>query len=236
MSWVFTTSWTALLPLVAALRNPTVRLRYSAARDVLAEHRLSSLHPQLLGFLGSRDLAAERVEHHLNELARTFDIASGAASSRFPFSTDITPIARPAAIDGIRAEIRRGNHREVVFWLVATYCRCHKILAADAPALGRGRAGAFAAMLADLGLGSTADLAGRAEATIAFLPTLWEATEVILAKSPGWAAGGRPRSGPRCAGGGLRPPVGHPGDQGRGRGASCWRRWAPPHPRRTETG
>jgi hypothetical protein len=180
MDWAFKTSWTALLLLVAALRNPTVRLRYLAARDVLAEHGLADLYPDLLDQLGCRDLTQDRAQHHLEELARTFDVATGVARTKFGFSSDITAIARPVAIDGIGEQIRLGNHREVVFWLVATSARCHEILAADAPPLERERAPAFAAMLGDLGLRSPDDLAGRARATIAFLSPLWDAMEAIL--------------------------------------------------------
>lgn len=181
MEWAFRTSWTALLLLVAAVRNPTVRLRYLAARDLLTEYGLSDVYPELLELLGCVDLAPDRAQHHLDELTQTFDIAARVAHTRFGFSSDITPVARPVAIDGIREQIRMGNHREVVFWLVATYTRCHKILATDAPELERERSPAFDAMLADLGVRSPADLGGRAEAAIAFLPRLWEATEAILA-------------------------------------------------------
>ncbi len=57
---------------------------------------------------------------------------------------------------GPGSNIQRGNHREVVFCLVATYAPCHRILAIDAPALERERGPAFAAMLADLGIRSSA--------------------------------------------------------------------------------
>jgi hypothetical protein len=184
MGWAFRTSWTALLLLVAAVRNPTVRLRYLAARDVLTEHGLSDLYPGLLNLLGCLHLTPERAEHHLGELTQTFDIAACVARTKFGFSSDITPIARPVAIEGTWEQIRRGNHREVIFWLVATFARCHTILAADAPELERERRPAFAAMLADLGIQSPADIAGRAQAVIAFLPTLWQATEAILAIRP----------------------------------------------------
>jgi hypothetical protein len=181
LGWAFATSRTALLPLVAALRNPTVRLRYVAARGVLAERGLSALHPRLLDLLGCLDMTRDRAEHHLDQLALTFDLAARVGRTGFPFSSDIAPIARAVAIDGIREQILRGNHREVVFWLVATYARCHKILAADAPVLEPERSPAFQAMLGDLGIRSPADLAGRADAAIAFLPALWDAAEVILA-------------------------------------------------------
>jgi hypothetical protein len=184
MAWAFTTSWTALLLLVAAVRNPTVRLRYLAVRDLLAEYRLSDLYPHLLNLLGCLHLTPDRAERHLDQLTQTFDIATRVARTKFAFSSDITPIARPIAIDGTREQIRQGNHREVVFWLIATYTRCHKILATDAPELERERRSAFEDMMADLGIRSPADIARRAEAAIAFLPTLWEATEAILATNP----------------------------------------------------
>lgn len=185
MDWAFRTSWTALLPLEAAVRNPTVRLRYLAAREVLAEHGLFAAYPALLDQLGCLALTRGRAEHHLKELAVTFDIAADAARTRFPFSSDITTIARPVAIDGVREQIRTGNHREVVFWLVATFTRCHTILAADAPELERRRRHAFDAILVDLGIRSSADLARHAEVTIAYLPALWKTLEAILADGPG---------------------------------------------------
>jgi hypothetical protein len=183
MGWVFTTSWTALLPLVAAVRNPTVRLRYLAARELLREYGLEQTYPRLLELLGCLHLRLDRAAQHLDELTRTFDLAAEVARTPFPFSCDITPIARPIAIDGIRAQLQQGNHREVVFWLVATATRCHSILVADAPELERERSPAFAALLADLGIQSPADLASRAQAVIAFLPMLWETTEAILARN-----------------------------------------------------
>jgi hypothetical protein len=183
MGWAFRTSWTALLVLVAAVRNPTVRLRYLAAREVLAEHRLSGLYPELLDLLGCRNLTSARAARHLDELARTFDAAARVARTRFAFSSDVTPIARPVAIEGTLEQIRQGNHREMVFWLLATFTRCHMILAADAPDLDRDRGPAFDALLADLGIRSPADLDVRAGAVIAFLPRLWEAAEQIIRPS-----------------------------------------------------
>ena len=158
--------------------------RYLAARDLLTEFRLSDVYPHLLNLLGCLNLTPDRAEHHLDELTQTFDIASRVARTRFGFSSDITPISCPIAIDGTREQIKQGNHREVVFWLIATYTRCHKILATDAPELERERSSVFQDMMADLGIQSPADLASRAEAAIAFLPTLWEATEEILAANP----------------------------------------------------
>lgn len=185
-SWLFPTGVTTHVLLVAALKNPTVRLRYPAARNVLMEYGCADLYPDLLKLLGCAHLTPQCVEHHLDELARTFDAAAAAAKTPFFFSTDITAAARPIAIDGSRELIRAGCHREAVFWIAATFARCHKILEADAPPeLQRSLAPALDALIADLGITTTGDFIRRAEDVRQFLPRLWETTEAILLANPG---------------------------------------------------
>ena len=184
-TWLFGTGVMTHVVLVAALRNPTVRLRYLRARDVLREYGHADLYVELLQLLGCADLPAERVEHHLAGLARTFDAAAAAFRTPYRFRSDISAAARPIAIDGSRDLIRNGCHREAVFWMVATFGRCHAILAVDAPDEQRALAPAFEAMLADLGIASHAALVRRAEACRQFLPRVWETAEAILAANPG---------------------------------------------------
>ena len=184
-AWLFPTGVTCHVLLVAALRNPTIRLRYPAARRVLADHGHRDAYPELLGLLGCADLPDHRVRHHLGELAATFDATVRVARTPFPFSGDISPAARPIAIDGSRTLIDRGDHREAVFWIIATFARCHTILAADAPGLHQALAPAFREALADLGLASGADLLERAAEVIRYLPGLWRITEDVLAANPG---------------------------------------------------
>lgn len=184
-SWLFPTGITTHVLLAAALRNPTVRLRYSAARSALSDFGHAGRYPELLELLGCAHWTAEQTERHLDGLARTFDAAAAAARTPFFFSTDITPSARPVAIDGSRELIRTGNHREAVFWIIATYARCHKILAADAPPeRQRELAPAFEAAVADLGIASTGDLARRAEEVLRYLPRLWETAEAVMSAHP----------------------------------------------------
>ncbi|MGH3826486.1 MAG: hypothetical protein ACRDQX_04830 [Pseudonocardiaceae bacterium] len=186
LAWLFPTGVTTHVLLVAALRNPTVRLRYLAARDVLDDYGHADLYPELLTLLGCVALRPARVARHLGELARTFDAAAAAAKTPFVFSTDITPAARPIAIEGSRALINAGHHREAVFWIVATFARCHTILAADAPPeLQRALAPGFDAILADLGIPSPTALLRRAEDVTEFLPRLWETTGAILSANTG---------------------------------------------------
>jgi hypothetical protein len=202
-AWLFGTGVTTHVLLVAALRNPTIRLRYLAVRDVLEEYGRIALYPDLLQLLGCAELAADRVDHHLAALARTFDAAAAVAKSQFFFSSDITPAARSISIDGMRGLIRAGNHREAVFWIVATFARCHKILAADAPpSAQREFAPGFDDVLADLGIFSIDDLITRAESVMQFLPELSENAEGIIATNPGVTrklpGSSWPALGPRC--------------------------------------
>jgi hypothetical protein len=63
---------------------------------------------------------------------------------------------------------------------VATFARCHAILAADARALDRRLAPAFADAAADLGIASGADVRRRPDDVVAFLPGLWRTAEAIV--------------------------------------------------------
>ncbi|WP_299089152.1 hypothetical protein [uncultured Metabacillus sp.] len=180
-SWVFPTGITTHVILVAALQNPTVRLRYLAARKVLMEYGFADVYTELMELLGCADLTPQQVEGHLDQLAQTFDLAAAVSKTPFFFSTDITSAARPVVIDGSRHLIRTGYHRETVFWIVATFARCHKILAADAPqSLQRERTPAFEALLADIGITTTSDLIRRGNDVIQFLPKLWKTTEKMI--------------------------------------------------------
>lgn len=181
IGWVFGTSGPTLLPLIAALRNPTVRRRYAAARELLEERGHPDLYEQLLAPLGCSTMSRTRVEHHLDTLAKVFDAATAAIRSPFPFATDLSALARPLAIDGSRELIERGLHREAVFWLVVTHARCRTVFAADAPALQERFASGYLALLADLGIKTLADMQQRAEQVRALLPRIWTVVEELIA-------------------------------------------------------
>ncbi|WLQ37088.1 hypothetical protein P8A18_28260 [Streptomyces castrisilvae] len=184
-AWMFPTGVTTHVLLVAALRNPTVRLRYPAAREVLTAYGRPRLYRELLELLGCADVSAEVVRHHVGEMTRTFDATVPVARTPFFFSSDLTERARPIAVDGSRELIDRGEHREAVFWIVATLARCHTVLAVDDPALHTARLPAFEAAVADLtGITGTADILERREEVIRFLPGLWAVAEDILAANP----------------------------------------------------
>ena len=96
--------------------------------------------------------------------------SSAHADLRLPFAADLTPAARPVAIDGSRELVDGGNHREAVFWVVATAARCQAALNALAPALAAERERAFRALVADLtGLRSPTDVLTRRASLLADL-------------------------------------------------------------------
>ena len=184
LAWLFPTGVTTHVLLTAGLRNPTVRLRYLAARRLLADYGRPGFHQELLALLGCAELPRERVERHLTAMTAAFDTAAVVSATSFPFSSDITPAARPVAVDGSRDLVERGHHREAVFWVAATYARCLTILASDAPAAAPGHTPGFEELLGDLGITSPADLGRRAGDVRGFLPGLGRVAEAILAANP----------------------------------------------------
>lgn len=180
--WLFPTGITTHVLLTAGLRNPTVRKRYVAARELLGEYGLSGEYEELLRLLGCADLTPARAGHHLRAMTEVFDATVPRSRTPFLFASDITAAARPIAVDGSRALIAQGLHREAVFWIVATYARCLKILAADAPDAYADFTPGFEELLADLGIAS--GLTRRAQEVLDHLPHLRRLTEAIIAANP----------------------------------------------------
>ena len=183
-SCLFAAGVTTHVLLVAGLKNPTVRRRYVAARELLAEYGRLGFQEELLALLGCADMDRRRVERHLAAMAEAFDAAKVAIRTPYRFGSDISDSARPIAIDGSRELIERGLHREAVFWIAATYSRCRTIFAADAPELIARFDPRYRELLADLGLGSFADRQRRGEQIVAQLPRVWEIAEAIMAANP----------------------------------------------------
>lgn len=181
-AWLFPTGVMTHLLLVAALRNPTVRKRYAASREVLATYDSTGrVHGELLALLGCENITAERVRGHVMALAETFDFAASAARTPFFFSSDITPASRQIAIDGSLELIDSGLHREAVFWIAATFARCHNILTADAPLEVSQRCmPAFENLLADLGALTDEERRKRADEALRYLPKLQQIAELIM--------------------------------------------------------
>jgi hypothetical protein len=184
-AWLFGTGVTTHMLLVAGLENATVRKRYSAVRALLQSYGRLDFYAPLLSLLGCERMNASRVEMHLKALAVTFDAASAAIRTPFFFAADITPAARSVAIDGSQELISRGEHREAVFWIVATYARCLAVLHRDAPiALFEQSEAGLRNLLADLDIATTGDLLTRADVVRAFLPQIWDVATEIMDRTP----------------------------------------------------
>jgi hypothetical protein len=184
-AWLFAAGVTTHVLLVAGLRNPTVRRRYVAVRELLVDYGRLDFYEHLLGLLGCATMSQTRAEEHLAALADAFDVAKAVIKTPFFFASDLSDIARPIAIDGSRELIERGQHREAMFWIVATYSRCQKVLYNDAPPELRDRfSPGYRRLLGDLGITSIADLQQRGEQIKVFLPSVWQVAEAIIAANP----------------------------------------------------
>src|SRR5215216_3008046 len=182
--WLFATGVATHVLLTAGLKNLTVRQRYVGVRQLLADYQRSPFYEALLGLLGCADMSRERALVHLSALTSAFDAAKGVVKTPFFFASDISDIGRPIAIDGSAELISRGDHREAVFWMVATYSRCQKIFHRDAPPEMRERFGpGYRDLLGDLGITSSADLERRSDDVRAFLPRVWAEAEAIIASN-----------------------------------------------------
>ena len=191
MAWLFGTGITTHVLLVAGLRNPTVRKRYLAARELLDDAGMPEVYPELLGLLGCRDWTPEVATRHLDALAEAFDAAGRVVRTPVFFANDLSPAARPIAIGGSRELIQTGDHREAVFWIVATWCRCMIVFQNDAPELATRFGPGFRAAVADLGIASLDDLVARADEVLAYLPRLTSIAASIMDRTPEIGDGSR---------------------------------------------
>jgi hypothetical protein len=165
--WAFAAGVLTHVLLVGALRNPTVRRRYAAVREVLLSRGHGDLYEELLGVLGCAAWSQAQCAQHLALVADMFDAATAVSRSAFIFASDITELARPLAIDGSAELIEAGLHREAAFWLIVTASRCQLLLAAAAQ---RQFDVGYRALLADVGIPGSSDLASKAGQVKAVLP------------------------------------------------------------------
>ena len=183
-SRLFATGCTTHMLLVAGLRNPTIRKRYVACRELLAEHGRLDVHERLLEMLGCRDMTAERVTHHLEAMTLAFDAAKSIIETPTPFANDITDMARPIAIDGSRELVDAGLHREAVFWIAATYARCMNVLEGDAPEEAAQHDSGLRELAGDLGVRRFDDMHKRVGQVESALPWLESIAAQIMNNTP----------------------------------------------------
>ncbi len=184
-AWLFPTGIETHVLLVAGLRNPTVRRRYAAARELLRDYGHAAFYETLIDQLDPARMTPQRVAEHLAALSVAFDDAATVIRSPFFFAADISRGARPIAIGGSAELIAQGLHREALFWIAATYCRCMAVFAQDGtPELHARHEIGFHALLADLGVATVDERQRRKAALVAFMPQVWTVAEAIMAANP----------------------------------------------------
>lgn len=167
--------------LVAGLRNPTVRTRYRAVREVLANFGHAGFHENLLEMMGAVNISRAQAYQYLATLTDVFDIAKLEVRTPFSFASDISDSARAMAIDGSLELIERGNHREAMFWMTVTYSRCLKVLVADAPGkLARSFLDAYQELLGSLALSTPAAVQQRCAEIRRMLPRVCGVADSII--------------------------------------------------------
>ncbi|HEX4807730.1 MAG TPA: hypothetical protein VH325_02295 [Bryobacteraceae bacterium] len=182
MACLFGAGVTTHVLLVAGLGNPTVRARYVAVRELLADYGHVEFHETLLELLGVALLIRERVTHHLATLSEIFTAAKTAIRTPFPFATDISDIGRAIAIDAAFELIGRGYHREVMFWIGVTHSRCQTILSHDAPGdLTQRFKDSYQELAGDLGVPTLNEIRQRCAEIERTLPRVCEVAEEIIA-------------------------------------------------------
>ena len=184
-AWLFGTSLTTLILTVAGLQAPTVRRRYVEVGELLAKHGRLDFYQELLQLLGCSGWSRGQTTRHLAAVAAVFDEAKSLPKGDFRYAADISDAARPVAIDGSRALIEQGFHREAVFWMVATFSRCCWIFHFNGSnVIGDRFLQSYQSMLGDLGINLFADLKARSSQVRKFLPRVTEVAEAIMAATP----------------------------------------------------
>src|SRR5207302_8866297 len=105
-------------------RNPTVRSRYAAVRELLTGYGHVEFHESLLELLGVVRMSRDRVGQHLATLIDSFDGAKHTIKPPLSFATDISENARSTTIDGRFQMIERGYHRQAMCWIAVTHSSC----------------------------------------------------------------------------------------------------------------
>jgi hypothetical protein len=179
---LFAAGITTHVLLVAGLMNPTVRARYVAVQELLADYGHVEFHGTLLELLGAARISQEQVSQHLATLMDIFDAAKRAIKTPFPFASDVSDSARPIAIDGSLELIERGYHREAMFWVGVTHSRCQQVLSRDAPEdLTQSFKDSYQELVGDLGVSTFAEVRRRCGEIERILPQVCDLAEGIIA-------------------------------------------------------
>lgn len=167
--------------LVAALKNPTVRKRYLAVRQLLEVQGGLAFYEDMLGNAGLREFTPAQVLAHLHSLKKVYAVAYAHVQPSYHFAADISAVSEQIAIGGSAELINNGYHREAMFWISAVHCRCREVLERFAPhAICREHEPAFLGLLEQLQLLHFHDRRLAVERAIAFIPRVAEQEKITM--------------------------------------------------------
>ena len=117
--------------LVAAQKNPTVRMRYRETCRVLQNR--PEMQEMLLKTAGFADITPDEARAFVLQTGELFDVVSPLCKTVYPFTSDLQMEMRASVVDDALDLIEKGMHRETMFWTCATFCRLMMQSASDAP-------------------------------------------------------------------------------------------------------
>jgi len=179
MGLAFSAGIMAHAVLVAAQKNPTVRMRYRAAHEILAPE----MQEFLLKTAGFADITPDEARIYALKMGELFDLVSPRCKTVYPFTGDLQPEMKKSAVDDALALIDQGLHRETMFWTCATFCRLMMQAAADAPQIHAQWTSAFEALSRRIGICTPEQQSARIALIRAALPGLRRLSESIIAEN-----------------------------------------------------
>ncbi len=189
-NWLFARGVLAHILLAAGLENPTVRKRYVTLHKLLSRYGQTEFYESVLNFAGFSSVTKNEAENHLLSLTDIYDKACEYLHSPYAFAVDISPDSRKIAIEGSQELISNGFHREAMFWILATYCRCLHILFTDAPAeVHRQYKQAFYTILFEFDILSFEDRKRDNDRLINYIPQVMRMAEWLIAQNPPISSG-----------------------------------------------
>jgi hypothetical protein len=181
-SWLFARGVMAHIILVAGLQNPTIRKRYVETKKILAKFEFLDFYEKLLELSSFNRITKRKALYYWRTLTEVYDTACSVSRSPYRFAGDISTFTRPIAIGGTKELIDSKLHREAMFWIVATYCRCGHIIYLDGSFRTQRRFSAlFNQLLDELDILSAERREQRNKEVRNLLPETWKIAESIIA-------------------------------------------------------
>lgn len=88
-------------------------------------------------------------------------------------------------IGGSLELIKRGHHREAMFWIAVTHSRCQKVILRDAPEeMTQSFKSSYQELAAALRIPSPVEIRRRSAEVAAILPRVWNLAEALMDSNP----------------------------------------------------